>query len=41
MLVKNKRIIIRRVFSDKHASDKILSYEFGDFNSSLEEILAR
>lgn len=42
MLVKNKRIIIRRVFSDKRASDKILSYEFGgDFNSSLEEILAR
>lgn len=30
------------MFSDKHASDKILSYEFGgDFNSSLEEILAR
>lgn len=30
------------MFSDKHASDEILSYEFGgDFNSSLEEILAR
>jgi len=30
------------VFSDKHASDKILSYKFGgDFNSGLEEILAQ